>query len=182
MNVYKIYLIEDCKKHAHETLVKLREVAPDYNNDKFTFEFELIEGSVSSEYEKNKYLFYEKKDIFKKINKRIKDIQKGDKMGLLLDVLLTQEDMEQTMASYYPRASISRDIFFKFSDVIPIYIITATSAFGGQSDIIMGTNLSEQYINQQRLIRDSKDTIKEELGRLFAYYLDYENSSTVRNK
>lgn len=174
MNMYKVYLIEDCKQHANETLDKLMKVAPDYNNKEYFFEFELIEGTVSKEYDNNKYLFYEKKDILKKIEKRIRDMHNGDKMGLLLDVLLTQDDMEQTIASYYPQASISRDIFFKYSDKIPIYIITATSAFGGQSDIIMGTNLSEQYINQQRLIRDSKETIKKELGRMFSYYLNYE--------
>lgn len=177
MSIFKVYLIEDCKQHANETLEKLREVAPDYNNE-YTFEFELLEGTVSKEYDHNNYIFYEKKNIVKRIEKNIKGLQKGDKMGLLLDVLLTQEDMEQTVASYYPRASISRDIFFKFSSDIPIYIITSTSAFGGQSDIIMGTNLSEQYINQQRLIRDSSSTIKGELDRLFTFYLNYQNSTS----
>lgn len=182
MSIYKVYLIEDCQQHANETLDKLKEVAPDYNHE-YTFEFELIKGTVSKKYDNTEYLFYEKKDIFKKIEKHMKVKHNGDKMGLLLDVLLTQEDMEQTMDSYYPRASISRDIFFKFSDDIPIYIITATSAFGGQSDIIMGTNLSEQYINQQRLIRDSNDTMKEELDRLFNYYLNYgKDSSAMENK
>lgn len=173
MKKFKVYLIEDCVQHASETLNKLKKVASDYNKE-YTFEFGLIEGTVPKKYDDMEYLFYEKKDVFKKIEKCMKDMQ-GEKMGLLLDVLLTQEDMEQTVASYYPRASVSRDIYFKFSDTIPIYIITATSAFGGQSDIIMGTNLSEQYINQQRLIRDSKDTIEEELCRLFSFYANYDN-------
>lgn len=173
MNKFKVYLIEDCTKHAEETLNKLREVAPDYNNDEFTFEFELIEGTISKEYDNNQYCFYEKDNVMQKIEKCNGEIHGGDKMGLLLDVLLTQEDMDQTAASYYPRASISRDIFFRFSDDIPIYIITATSAFGGQSSIIMGTNLSEQYINQQRLTRDSNNTIKGELKRMFSFYLDF---------
>ena len=173
MNKYKVYLIEDCTQRANETLAKLSEVAPDYNQNGYTFEFELIKGTVPSEYEHDEYLFYKKEDVLKKIEKHIKETKNGDRMGLLLDVLLTQEDMAQTIESYYPQASISRDIFFKYSDDIPIYIITATSAFGGQSDIIMGINLSEQYINQQRLARDSKDTMKGELNRLFSYYLDF---------
>lgn len=173
MNKYKVYLIEDCTQHAKDTLAKLTEFAPEYSKNEYKFEFELIKGTVSKEYEDESYLFYEKEDILKKIEEHIKKTQKDDRMGLLLDVLLTQDDMEQTMESYYPQASISRDIFFKFSDKIPIYIVTATSAFGGQSDIIMGTDLSEQYINQQRLVRDSKDTLKGDLDRLFSYYLNF---------
>lgn len=173
MSKYKVYLIEDCLQHANETLVKLNKVAPDVRENEYTFEFELIKGTVSKEYEHEQYLFYEKEDIFKKIEDLIDQTKDGDRMGLLLDVLLTQDDLEQTMDSYYPRASISRDIFFKFSKKIPIYIVTATSAFGGQSDIIMGTSLSNQYINQQRLVRDPDDSLKEDLNRLFNFYIDF---------
>lgn len=173
MSKYKVYLIEDCMKNANETLAKLNEVAPKHDENKYMFEFELIKGTVPQKYDNKDYCFYEKEDILEKIEERIKKVQNGDRMGLLLDVLLTKEDMAQTLDSYYPQASISRDIFFKFSEDIPIYIVTETSAFGGQSDIIMGTNLSEQYINQQRLVRDSEDTLKAELYRLFSFYLNF---------
>lgn len=167
MSRFKIYLIEDEQKHAEETIDKLKEAASERKSGN-TFEFEWMKGTVKTGREE--HIYYEK-TILEEIRKCIDRDRNNDVyIGLLLDTLLTQEDIERTMTSYYARASIARDIFFQFYEKIPIYIITATSAFGSQSDIIMGKDLSEQYINQRRLAMNPLKNVREDTERLFLFY------------
>lgn len=179
MSKYIVYLIEDREKNAKEILEKLNAVETEYSNNEYSFSFELLEGSVPGEYEGEKYIFYDS-TVYKQIERHsAEEKEKGNRVGLLLDVLLTLEDIERTSESYYPQVSISRNIFDQFRDCIPIYFITTTSAFGGQSDIIMGQDLSEQYIKQQRLVRDPQESIGADLDRLFSFYRNfYKNKDT----
>lgn len=179
---YKVYLIEDRNENARETIEKLKKVASEYGNAEYDFEFEWLQGTVPERYDGKQYTFYDE-SVLEVIDKKIAEAtEENCQMGLLLDVLLTKADLENTEASYYPQASISREIFFKFCDDIPIYFITSTSAFGGQSDIIMGKNLSGQYIKQQRLISDPIDSMKEELAKLFNFYLDIKMSNKHKER
>lgn len=167
MPKFKIYLVEDEPKHAEETIGKLEEAAHERGGE-FEYEFEWLEGTI--EREEGKYVFYEEK-----ILKQIRNCIKGDKknnilVGLLLDTLLTQDDIEGTLNSYYAEASIARDIYNEFYKKVPVYIVTATSVFGAQSDIIMGKDLSEQFINQRRLAMNPLKTIREDTDRLFRFY------------
>lgn len=170
MSKMKIYLIEDETTHASETIEKLRSAAKEYSSP-YEFEFEWMKGTVK--YQGEKYLFYEE-EILEQIQENInKEIESDVSVGLLLDTILTQDDLEYAVASYYPRASLARDIYFKFYEKIPVYIVTATSAFGGQSDIIMGKDLSEQYINQRRLAMNPLKNIKDDTDRLFRFYVSF---------
>lgn len=167
MPKFKIYLIEDEPKHAEETIGKLKEAAHE-RGGKFEYEFEWLEGTIKRG--EGKYVFYEGK-----ILKQIRNCIKGDKkknilVGLLLDTLLTADDIERALGSFYAEASIARDIYNEFYEKVPVYIVTATSAFGGQSDIIMGRDLSEQYINQRRLAMNPLNTIKVDTEGLFRFY------------
>ncbi len=167
MPEFKIYLIEDEQKHVNETISKLTEAASERKSGN-AFGFEWLEGTVKTE--QNGHIFYEK-TILNQIRDCIKrDGENGILAGLLLDTLLTQEDIECTKTSYYARASIARDIFIQFYEQVPIYIITATSAFGSQSDIIMGKDLAEQYINQRRLTANPLKNVREDTERLFRFY------------
>ena len=96
--------------------------------------------------------------------------------------MLTRDDIISTSLSYYPKYSISRDIFERFSDRIPIYIITSTSAFGYQSEITMGRNLSEQYIKYQKLADYPRTPISKELKQMFSFYRNfYKNADSGRS-
>lgn len=177
MSKYIIYLIEDREENANKTLQRLNEIAPKYEDQEFSFEFKLLEGAAPQEYKGLQYIFYDQ-SILQQIEACIKSgTNVGNRIGLLLDVMLTKEDLEETAKSYYPHASISREIFFRFKDDIPIYIVTMTSTFASYSDIIMGENLSKQFINQISLASDPIDSLEGDLDRLFRFYKEFGRQS-----
>lgn len=173
MSKYIVYLIEDCEEHAEKTLAALNRIKTDYSDEAHSFIFERLEGTVSDEYENEPYTFYDS-TVFEKIEQQIKEEKgKGNYIGLLLDTMLTRDDITRTSMSYYPQFSISREIFERFSDRIPIYIITSTSAFGYQSEITMGRNLSEQYIKYRKLADYPRTPISKELKQMFSFYRNF---------
>lgn len=173
MSKYIVYLIEDSKIHADETLNKLNGIASKYATDTYSIEFKWIQGTVPKEYKGEQYLFYDD-SVLEQIEKQTADENtKGNKVGLLLDIMLTQEDIEESANSYYTHASISRDIYFRFKEKLPIYIVTISATFASYSDIIMGENLSKQFINQPRLVWDPIESLESDLARLFSYYQDF---------
>lgn len=173
MSKFVIYLIEDCKEHADKAIKKLSVAALKYAEGGDDFEFYHLKGTVSQKYENKEYLFYDQSVVSRIEEKINNEITMGNKIGLLLDIMLTQEDIEKSKNSYYTHASISRDIFFKFRGEIPIYIVTISSSFAAYSDIIMGVNLSEQFISQARLSRDPVDSLEGDFKRLFKFYQEY---------
>lgn len=177
MSKYIIYLIEDCEENASETLQKLNAVAPKYEEPGTPFEFKLLAGAAPQEYKGVQYIFYDQ-SILQQIEAYIEsETNAENRIGLLLDVMLTKEDVEESAKSYYAHASISREIFFRFKDDIPIYIVTSTSTFASYSDIIMGENLSRQFINEVRLIKDSDESLEGDLNRLFTFYKEFGRQS-----
>lgn len=179
MGEFVIYLIEDRKKHAEQTLGKLRAARAEYAGNEYDFQFELLEGDIPQIYDGEPYVFYDQNILTKIETKVEKENEEENRVGLLLDVMLTQEDIEKSKNSYYVQASISRDIFFKFKERIPIYLISESATFAPYSDIIMGVNLSEQFINQARLAQDPIDSLKGDFKRLFTFYQNFEPESTI---
>lgn len=167
---YKIFLIEDCLEHANETIDVLNNAAGQYAEE-YEFKFEWLQGTSEPEdFEHEKYIFYEP-EIVERLAEKIKEGKsRGECTGILLDVMLTKEDIEKTLGDYYAHASISRDIYYRFNREIPIYIISISSSFGGQSAMIMGTDLTNQFIKYRVL---KKEDNKEDTDRLFSYYQDY---------
>lgn len=177
MGKYIIYLIEDCEENANKTLQKLNEIAPKYEDQQTAFEFKLLKGVIPGEHKGKQYVFYDQR-ILRQIEECIEgERNAGNQIGLLLDVMLTQEDIEESAKSYYTHASISREIFFRFKDNVPIYIITSTYTFASYSDITMGENLSRQFINQLRLAEDPFDSLEGDLDRLFRFYKEFGRQS-----
>lgn len=152
MNIV-IYLIEDELKDIKEILTKLNDFARNnkYPNCEYNFQFKSLEGTIA----KTKYncdcKFYEPGVIDEIRDKMAEEEGQGNKMGLLLDILLTEQDLDYSRSKYYPRASIARDIYFEFNKDIPIYIVTSILNFGTQSDIIMGVDLRNCYILKDTL-------------------------------
>ncbi len=166
MRNLKILLIEDCQKEAKEIVARLNERAEQKNDSKYTFHFEALEGTIEDG--ENGHKYYES-GVMKQIEKFLNDDHE-EQIGLLLDVLLTKEDIENTLSSYYPQADLAKKIYFKFCDRIPIYMITGTATFATRSDVIMGIDLSNQFIAKNALLRYK---LESEIDKLFLYYKQY---------
>lgn len=170
MTHYDIILIEDRKQDVAEILDCLKESAKE-KSDKYDFHFEHIQGTEECNYEGEEYLFYNE-SILQTIEQKCAEArdQSKEKIGLLLDVMLTKEDLESNLSSYYPQAELAKQIYFKFYEQMPIYMITSSPVFATQSDVIMGTDLSEQYIAKNALLRYK---FKDDIERLFAFYCNF---------
>ena len=123
-----IYLIEDNIADHKKILREINAYLNDrYRNEEYSFEFKSLEGTVEKKCREKDWKFYEPGVIDTIRDKMAEEQLEGNKMGLLLDVLLTEEDLEYSLSKYYAKATIARDIYFEFNQVIPIYIITQTS-------------------------------------------------------
>lgn len=171
MTKLNIFLIEDCEREAAEIIGKLNEMAGKRENPKYSFHFEYLKGAkLVKEYEGERRSFYEP-DVLEKIRELyLKAKDQNEKMGILLDVLLTQEDIENSLSSYYPQADLAKQIYFKFHGSMPIYMITGTATFATQSDVIMGVDLSDKFIAKKALL---KYELKQDIDKLFGFYEDY---------
>lgn len=153
MNIV-IYLIEDNIKDIQYVLSKLNNCAQNnkYTDNKYVFQFKPLEGTIAKTKYNCDWKFYEPGVIGEIRKKMAEEEGQGNKMGLLLDVLLTEKDLDYSRSRYYPRAGIARDIYSEFNELMPIYIISGILNFGTQSDIIMGVDLRNSYI-----LKDSLD-------------------------
>ena len=170
MTHYDIILIEDRKQDVAEILDCLKESAKE-KSDKYDFHFEHIQGTEECNYEGEEYLFYNE-SILQTIEQKCAEArdQSKEKIGLLLDVMLTKEDLESSLSSYYPQAALAKRIYFEFHDSMPVYMITASPVFAIQSDIIMGVDLSEQYIAKNALLRYK---FENNIAKLFEFYQNF---------
>lgn len=167
MNNFKIYLIEDLEESALAVCEKLNAEAGTNGEKSSSFCYEWLKGTERKERNGKQFLFYTE-GVLDIIEKHIHETEKnGEKIGLLLDVLLTEEDLNKSEASYYACASISRKIYNSYYNKLPVYIITSTAAFGGQSEIIMGKDLSEQFISTRNVIRY---TSQEAMDKMLTFY------------
>jgi len=149
MRNLKILLIEDCQKEAKEIVARLNERAEQKNDSKYTFHFEALEGTIEDG--ENGHKYYES-GVMKQIEKFLNDDHE-EQIGLLLDVLLTKEDIENTLSSYYPQADLAKK-----------------TTFTTRSDVIMGIDLSNQFIAKNALLRYK---LESEIDKLFLYYKQY---------
>lgn len=166
MTKMNIYLIEDYMKEAEQIINKFRQMAEKREN-KYLFCIEHLKGTKNTIYEGLERDFYELGVL-----KQIEDLyaqseRKREKMGILLDVLLTEEDMDSMYSSYYPQAELARRIYQEFHNRIPIYMITNTATFAVQSDVIMGVDLSDAFIAKDALL---KYELEKEIEKMFHHY------------
>lgn len=167
-NVYEIILIESQKKEAAELIDCLTHLAETRSHGDYEYHFEHIKGTIDGTYEGETYSFYDE-SVIQEIEKRCSRAEQypAKKVGLLLDIMLTQGDLDSNLLHYYPHADLTKQIYFRFRDNIPIYIIATPPVFATQSDMIIGVDLSEQYITTDALLRYKSDT---DINKLFAFY------------
>ena len=163
----KIYLIEDYEPDAEAILRELNQVAQSKNTDDLQFEFISLPGTNRKKVREKEYLFYDDTIVNTLQKKRNTENKENIKIGVLLDVMLVQEDVESSYAHYYPEASIAKKIYFKFSDQMPIYLISAYPEFATQCEVIMGENLSDKFITKNAVLRYH---IQADIDKMFDFY------------
>lgn len=166
----EIYLIEDDPDDMKMIGNRLNDYARNgYNCDDYTFEVKPLEGTDEQIYCDKNMKFYNMDIIARIENIQSMVRQQEHEMGLLLDVLLAKEEIESARGNYYPVSQIAREIYSKFHEQMPIYIVTSLPMFSGQSDIIMGVDLKEcfipKYIFEHWADKDAKV--------MFDYYRDW---------
>lgn len=175
MRNFKVLLIEDCQAEAANIVDQLNRQARKRNDAECVFRFEFLKGTIGDG--NNEHIYYDE-NVIDRIEECLQETTE-DKIGLLLDVLLTQKDIENTLASYYPQADLAKKIYFRFCDRIPVYMITGTATFSTKSDVIMGTNLSGQFIAKNALLRYK---LEKDINKLFSFYKKYEPQTDIKHR
>lgn len=163
----RIYLIEDYEPDADAILQELMNKAKNKNTDDLQFEFISLPGTNRKKVREKEYLFYDD-TIMQTLEEKYNEENNGNvKIGVLLDVMLVQEDVESSYAHYYPEASIAKKIYFDFSDKMPIYFISAYPEFATQCEVIMGEDLSDKFITKNAVLRYH---IQADIDKMFNFY------------
>ena len=163
----KIYLIDDSINEAGNLIKQLNEIAQQKNTEEVQFEFAFLKGTIPCEYRGEEHFFYDEEIVDTIQKKYAAENKNGVRIGLLLDILLTKEDMESSYANYYPQVNVAKKIYFAFCKQIPTYLITSFPSFATQCDVIMGENLSEKFITKNAVLRYK---IQDDIDRLFKFY------------
>lgn len=170
MGYFKVCLIEALEERALAVCKKLNEGARTDRETQSLFCYEWMKGTERKERGGRQFLFYGE-GILDEIGRCHQEtLMDGGRMGLLLGVLLTEEELDRAGISYYAHAALSREIYSRYGGRMPVYIITPTAAFGGQSGIIMGKDLSGRFISTRNVIGN---TSQEALGRMLRHYEDF---------
>jgi len=171
----KLLLIEDDVNDVE----KITEAIKDFENvnmegQNYHFVVEHLPGMGEVETIRERdYLFYNEQ-VLEQIEEKIaENAQENDveiKLGLLLDVVLTREELESKDKNFYPEVNMARMIYDKFHNSLPIYILTSVPSFYTHSERIMGADLSEQFIPKEVLL---KFKMKSMLDKLKNYYIQW---------
>lgn len=163
----KIFLIDDDIKLANNLIEQLNAIAQRKNNEAIQFEFAFLRGTSEEEYHGETHLFYDESVLEKIEETRTNTIQNGEQIGLLLDILLTKEDMDSSYASYYPEAHIAKKVYNQFCKRMPIYLISSFPGFATQCDVIMGEELADKFITHNAILQYK---IQDDIDKLFQFY------------
>lgn len=163
-----IYIIEDNLKDMSGILDKLNKMAEKRNSPECKFEFTALCGTIEYEIKNEKYLSYEDGiiDEVKEILQKMED-DSEQRMCILLDIQLTKKNESD---NEYQKADLAKKIYFTFRRQIPMYIITSTPWFATQGDVIMGVDLSEQFIAKNAILTYE---LEEDIDALFEFYQDH---------
>lgn len=167
-----VYLLEDKEEHAEMILRQLNKRMLNQYGENIRFEW--LREDSNRKFKKNystgkeeTYYFYTQ-EIIKKIEEKKNQMKEknGEKMGILLDLLLTEKDFDDEGRYYYPKVKLAKEIFFKYDKILPVYIVTSIPSFGIQCDMIMGEDLSDRYVLKSKL----KDNESDSVERVYDYF------------
>lgn len=142
----------------------------DWKGTEYHFVVEHLRGMGEIEKIRDReYRFYDD-HILDEIAQKIQEYGKKMKLGLLLDVVLTKDELESKDKNFYPEVNMARTIYERFHDKLPIYVLTSVPSFYTHSERIMGADLSERFIPKEVLL---KYKMKSMLEKLKNYYIQW---------
>lgn len=166
--INRIYIIEDKKEDMDKIVQKLNALSQEKNVAECQFEFIPLEGTIKDEYDGQYFCFYEE-NVIRHIEEAIQseEMQEGHRMCILLDIYITRDDFSNKTSGNQTGADLAKKIYLNFKERIPIYIITDAPWFATKCDVIMGIDLSEQFIPKNALLRYE---LEEDIDALFNFY------------
>lgn len=163
-----IYVIEDKNEDMDNVIQKLNEISERKNTAACHFEFAPLIGTVEKEFDGQYFRFYEEEIITRIEEVLYQEEQQTDhRMCILLDVYLTKNDFINKTSNSHTGADLAKKIYLSFRERLPIYIITDAPWFATKCDVIMGVDLSEQFIPKNALLRYE---LEEDIDMLFQFY------------
>lgn len=166
--INRIYLVEDKSEDMNSIIQKLNTISQEKNTAECQFEFVPLEGTIEDEYEGQHFCFYED-DVIGRIEEAIhaEEMLEGHRICILLDIYLTKDDFSNKTPTSHTGADLAKRIYLNFKEKMPIYIITDAPWFATKCDVIMGIDLSEQFIPKNALLRYE---LEEDIDALFSFY------------
>lgn len=142
----------------------------DRNGRKWSFSLEHLPG----EKEKSPDGIYQDYDdrIFSRIQDRIDRKTEEEQIGILLDVMLDAAERDSGKKLYsYPRAKLAPEIYKRFCNVVPIYVVTRIPQFYMHCKEIMGgVDMSEKFIHKPIWLEYK---VKSQIEKLQDYYINW---------
>lgn len=168
----RIYLVEDKSDDMDRIVQKLNTISQEKNTLECQFEFIPLKGTVEEECEGQSFCFYED-NVLGRIEDaiQVEEMQAGHRIGILLDIYLTRDDFSNKTSGSHTGADLAKRIYQSFKEKMPIYIITDAPWFATKCDVIMGIDLSEQFIPKNALLRYE---LEEDINALFNFYRNEE--------
>lgn len=151
----KILVVEDEEKNAEavkrafkDTVDKLKE----WNLlDKMKFQdisLEWIRGTDKVTKRGKEYFFYTNQ-VLGELDKKIEE-KTNDRIGILLDVVLTREEQEKCNVNDFTQIELSREIYDRFEGKCNLYLITGLRSFGTLAwGIFEREGLKDRYIPRE---------------------------------
>lgn len=166
--INRIYLVEDKSEDMRKIIEKLNTISQEKNTAECQFEFIPLNGTIEEDCEGQDFCFYED-NVLGSIEEAIQaeEMQEGHRMCILLDIYLTKDDFSSKTSGSHTGADLAKRIYLNFKERMPIYIITDAPWFATKCDVIMGVDLSEQFIPKNALLRYE---LEEDIDALFSFY------------
>lgn len=167
MNI-NLLLIEDELQDANDIVECIGEFSRNEWGNQFHIEH-LLGNGEEIKIRDRVYRFYDD-NIINDIEERIDKIDTDTRIGLLLDIVLTEEELDSKNRNFYPEVKVARRVYDAFNDRVPIYIITSVSNFFTHSEKIMGVDLSDQFILKDVLLKYKTQSM---IDKFTKFYVDW---------
>lgn len=176
-----LLLIEDNLKHVENIQNAIEEFSSfkDERGEKWTFStIHLTGDEEKTDIDNGTFQFYSD-TVFKQIQDKINMQTETERIGLLLDTMLTQSEFQSRRRNDGPILNLSPKIYKKFHRELPIYIVTSISSFYTNSERFMGIDLSEYYIDYEIL---TEYKLKSAIEKLQNFFVHWKKENTLQTQ
>lgn len=151
----KILVVEDEERNeqaVEQAFINTVDKLKEWNLlDRMNFQgisLEWIRGTDKVTKRGKEYLFYTEQ-VLDELDKKIAE-KTDDRIGILLDVVLTREEQERSNVNDFSRIELSRKIYDRFEEGCNLYLITGLRSFGTLAWGIFGReDMKDLYIPRE---------------------------------